>query len=298
MDDATLELAMDTLSGERRLIDIHFAGGEPTLNPPLLLKAIRLAAARGIRMSYVETNGFFGTSVERARELFLPLREAGLPAVLLSVSPYHNEGMPLRHTLNALEAALEVFGEDGVFPWLGHFLPMIAKMDPETPHELSEFLEANGMRRGDGELLRLFPLTPGGRTPEGLGEFFTRRQADFFEGGHCLEMLTGVNHFHIDPHGNLFTGHCPGIVSGRLPDLHAPKHPERHPVFVALATGGPHALMETARKACGFEPDAAGYISPCDLCFQVRKALSEADPRGWPKLGPAEYYSAGDAGGL
>ncbi len=290
MAEETLERVMDALAGERRLIDIHFGGGEPTLNPGLLRKAVATAVRKGVRLSYMETNGFYADTAEKARDMLAPLRDAGLPAVLLSVSPYHNEFIPLRNTLNCLDAAVEIFGEDGVFPWLGHFLPMLAKMDPSVPHRLEEFLAANGLRPGDPELLRLFPLTPGGRVPERLADFFPRVQAGDFAGGHCLEILQDVSHFHLDPYGNLFTGHCPGVVAGRLPDLHAAKRAEKHPVYTALCLGGPHALMEIARRKCGFEPDPGGYASPCHLCLQVRMALFRHDPDGWPELGPVVFY--------
>ena len=290
MDEATLEGVMDALAGERRLVDVHLAGGEATLNPPLLEKAVRLALKRNIRLSYLETNGFYAATVDKAREVLAPLKEAGLNAVLVSVSPYHNEHIPLRNTLNCLEAGAEIFGEDGVFPWLGHFLPMLAKLDPEVPHPLEEFLAANDLAPGDPGLLRLFPLTPGGRAPQGLREFFAPVPAESFRGGHCLDILTAVDHFHVDPFGNLFTGHCPGIVAGRVPALHDAKTPDRNPVFATLALGGPHALMEAARAACGFEPDPRGYVSPCDLCFQVRQALVRRDAGAWPELGPRSFY--------
>lgn len=139
MTEDTLDEVLDALSRERRLLDVHLAGSEPTLNPDLLVMAIRKALEKKLRLSYVETNGHFAHSMDSARKTLLPLKQAGLNAVLVSVSPYHNEAVPLRHTLNCLHAAVEIFGEDSVFPWLGHFVPMLAKMDPEIPHTLDEF---------------------------------------------------------------------------------------------------------------------------------------------------------------
>ncbi len=290
IDESLLDKVLDALTRERRLIDVHFAGGEATLNRGLLLKAIETAVKKKIRLSYLETNGFYAETAEKAKAVLEPLKQAGLPAILLSVSPYHNEFIPLQNTLNCLEAGIEVFGEDGVFPWLGHFIPMIGKMDPSVPHSLEEFLAANSLAPGDPALLGLFPLTPGGRAPEDLAEFFPPRSADSFRGWHCLEILQDVSHFHIDPYGNLFTGHCPGIVAGRLPDLHEVKTTEKHPVYTALCLGGPHALMEHASRECGFEPDPRGYGSPCHLCLQVRKALTRHNPANWPELHPPVFY--------
>ena len=290
MEEDMLELILDTLAGEQKLIDIHLSGGEATLNRDLLELAVARCRDKKIRLSYLETNGFFAGSVDSALKVFLPLKKAGLNAVLVSVSPYHNEKIPLRHTLNCLEAGVEVFGHDGVFPWLAHFIPMLARLDPETPHSLEEFMDANHIRPDDGSLLRLFPLTPGGRVPDALRGLFRPQPAENFRVGHCLDILTGVDHFHIDPDGNLFTGHCPGIVAARVPDLHHEKELERDPVFVNLALGGPHALMETARRLYRFAPDETGYISPCDLCLKVRGVLAANDPEAWPELGPATFY--------
>lgn len=290
MGEETLDKALDALKNEHRLIDIHFSGGEATLNPALLESAVRKAAEKKIRLSYLETNGWFAETIEKAEAVFASLKQAGLNAVLVSISPYHNETIPLRRTLNCLEAAVAVFGQVGVFPWLAHFIPMLERMDPEVPHSLQEFIQTNGIDTRDGTLQRLFPLSPGGRVPEGLREFFTPQPAEAFQVGHCLDILTDVDHFHLDPEGNLFTGHCPGIVSGRLGDLHGDKSIDRYPVFTSLALGGPYALMTLARNECGFQPDAGGYISPCDLCFQVRRFLHNHDAEAWPELGPAVYY--------
>lgn len=289
MEESVLEITLEGLSAERRLIDIHLAGGEPTLNPGLLTKAILLATRHGIRISYMETNGAFDSSPKKARETLRPLRDAGLPAILLSVSPYHNEFTPLSRTLNCLEAGLDIFGEEGVFPWLDHFFPMLARMDPETTHSLDEFMAVNGITNGR-ELLQLFPLTPGGRVPEKLGDLFVKGSPDQYRHFNCREILFGVSHFHIDPEGNLFTGHCPGIVSATAPELHPPKTAENSPIFWTLAKGGPYALMEAAGEVCGFEPNAEGYVSPCDLCFQIRLALLEHSPKKWPELAPATFY--------
>jgi Predicted Fe-S oxidoreductases len=291
MDEAVLDRVLESLKAERRLIDIHLSGGEATLNPALLELAVRKTLEKGIRLSYLETNGFYASTVEKGVEVLAPLKRAGLNAVLVSVSPYHNEKIPLRHTLNCLEAAVEVFGEDGVFPWLSHFIPMLLRLDPETPHTLEEFFVANALTENRRELLGLFPLTPGGRAPEGLDELFVRQPAENFRGGHCLEILTNVDHFHIDPEGNLFTGHCPGIIAARTEDPHREKTLDDDPVFVTLAFGGPHALMEVARDRCGFQADPDGYASPCDLCFQVRRHLFRSEPEAWPELGPATFYA-------
>lgn len=285
-----LDKILACLKMERRLVDIHFGGGELMLKPDLLKRAIDMTTTYCLRMSYLETNGFFADTVDKAVEMLQPLADAGLPAILVSVSPYHNEFIPLRKTLNCIEAGRRVFGEDGVFPWLGHFIPMLAKMDPDAPHTLEQFLEANNLVPGDRRLMQLYPITPGGRVVEKLREFFPRHQAAEFKGSQCLEMLTEVTHFHVDPYGALFTGSCPGIASGVFPNLHEEKNLEDHPVFTTLAVSGPYGLMQRAILEECFTLDPAGYTGPCDLCFQVRKALHHACGEKYPELQPAVFY--------
>lgn len=292
MSEERLDAVMDFLARERKLVDVHLAGGEAALRPDLAIRAVESAAKRKVRLSYLETNGHYAVSVAAAKKVFAPLRAAGLRCVLVSVSPYHNEFVPLRRTLHCLEAARDVFGDDGVFPWLSHFIPMMAKMDPDTTHTLEEFFEKNGMAADDGGLLSLFPLSPGGRAAERLRGLFAKLPAEAFRGGHCLDMLTDVSHFHIDPDGRLFTGHCPGIISGTLEDGHGIKDWDRHPVFATLAFGGPCALMDMAREECGYSPDTLGYVSPCDLCLRVRTALFRHNPGKYSELGPSIYYRA------
>ena len=57
-----------------------------------------------------------------------------------------------------------------------------------------------------------------------------------------------------------------------------------------LAFGGPYALMRLAEECCGFQPDAGGYVSPCDLCFRVRSAMRLKDRDVWSELGPDAFY--------
>ena len=67
----------------------------------------------GVRLSYLETNGMWCTDVDTAREGFSGLARAGLPGVLVSASPYHNEFIPFARTQTCVEAAIDVFGRGG-----------------------------------------------------------------------------------------------------------------------------------------------------------------------------------------
>ena len=60
---------------------LHFTGGEPFLNFPLLLKAVELARELGIPSTFVETNCYWCTGDEVTREKLLLLKEKGLAGI-------------------------------------------------------------------------------------------------------------------------------------------------------------------------------------------------------------------------
>jgi hypothetical protein len=93
-------------------------------------------------------------------------------------------------------------------------------------------------------------------------------------------------HFHIDPHGNLFTGHCPGISVANVDNLHPTVDQSTSPFFTALGEGGPVAAWK--RYAPDFQPDTAGYVGKCHFCLELRKYLFEQG--AFAELCPAEMY--------
>ena len=289
MSDDTLEAALQRLADEPRFHGLHLAGGEATLDMDRLEHALRRAAHYGVPVDYLETNGGYAATPRAAREIFRRLHRAGLRAALVSISPYHNEFIPLARTRNALAAAEEVFGANGVIPWLDHFLPLLAKLDPGRAHPLPEFLRVNGLDDGDPELLRLFPLSTGGRAPKALRKFYRLRPMEAFRGTSCADTLADTTHFHIDPEGLLFTGHCPGLAPTAVRDRRGVEiTPESAPIFYLLADGGPVALADLARERHGFVPDPEGYAAACDLCGSIRAFLHRAG--AYPDLRPAVFY--------
>ncbi|MFP4055112.1 MAG: hypothetical protein ACLFV7_14725, partial [Phycisphaerae bacterium] len=84
-----------------------------------------------------------------------------------------------------------------------------------------------------------------------------------------------------------FTGHCPGLAAGDLDDYHPALTPQSHPVFTTLYAQGPCGLAQRAAEA-GWCERAEGYVSKCDLCYQVRRFLR---PMHGDIFGPAELYA-------
>jgi len=99
----------EQLSHYRQQISgIHLAGGEPFLNFELLLESVILARKARIPPDYVETNAFWCIDDEVTQEKFRLLKDAGLPAILISCSPFHVEFIPFERTLRAVRIARQV----------------------------------------------------------------------------------------------------------------------------------------------------------------------------------------------
>ncbi len=283
----TAERAFAALAREPAFDSLHLAGGEATLRFELLLDVVRLARRTGVALSYLETNAQWCTTPAAARAGMEQLREAGLSCVLISASMYHSEFIPFRNTRNCVEAAREVLGAEGAFVYLPHLYRTLGRMPGDGRHTLEEFLEFIG-RPGDiSAALELFPLHLGGRAVEALRAGFELCPAEDFRGEPCAHELARTTHFHIDLHGNLFTG-CAGIAVAGLDDLHPQIGPETHPIASALAGSGPWTLVELARERHGWRSPERGYAGKCDLCLEVRKALFATG--AYAELRPAEYY--------
>lgn len=288
MSIETLERAADKLAAERDLRSVHIGGGEPFLKPELLTKAVGVLRDRQIPISYVETNAFWADDVDKAVETFRPLKEAGLPGVLVSVSMFHNEYTPLSRAINCINAAHQVFGHYNVVVYMSHLLEIIGRMRKDRVHSLDEFCRMIGIDPKSGKLLNLYDIVPSGRAVEELRDYYKKHPAEAFAPMRCASELTDTSHFHIDCHGNLITGLCAGIAAGSVENLHPRKSTKTSPVFTTLCKEGPYGLALAAIKNHEFQFRVDGYVSKCDLCMDVRRCLSYTDE--YPELQPSEFY--------
>ncbi|NLS96956.1 MAG: radical SAM protein [Planctomycetaceae bacterium] len=287
MPEEMIDRTFAALAGEGALHGVHLAGGEATLHWDRLEYAVRSAGRHGVDVDYLETNVGWCDDFDTACQGFERLRQAGLTAVLISASLFHNEFTPLERTKAGILAAQEVFGPYGVIVWTPVVLRMMEDLDASKTHPLHRSCELLGLDPKRGDVWRIHDyLTPGGRTTEKLTEGVARRPAGEFAGQPCRSTLESTTHFHIDSYGNLFTGHCPGIAAATIENLHPEITEQSAPVYFSLWKGGPHALWKTL--APDFDPDPAGYISRCHLCLDLRQHLRRAGV--YQELRPNDYY--------
>lgn len=276
------------LGREPRAPSLHLAGGEPMLNLERLVDIVKLAAKHRVRLSYVETNA--SVCAEEASTLrdLRRLRDAGLPAILISADMFHNEFVPFSRTRRCAEAARKVFGAGNTIVYLPHLYDLLDRWPDDRPHTLDAFCRREGIADRPEALLDLYGVIPGGRAVKALRHCYQPRPAECFRGESCRGELLSTHHFHIDPSGCLFTGLCAGLVVGTVEDFHPRITAERFPLFSRACAQGPYGLMALAAEEHGFRPRMDGYVSKCDLCLDVRGCL--AGTGRYPELRPASFY--------
>jgi hypothetical protein len=286
MSEEMVDRTMLALSKERSLDGIHFGGGECSLFVDRLLYTVRSAVKNDVRIDYLETNGGWCVDDQTAVDGFKRLRDAGLPGVLISASLFHLEFIPLVVTKTAIRAAHKVFG--GAFVWTDEVLRLMERLpDHGKKYPIQESCRLLGINPTDGALWQGHSyLNPCGRAARRLSEGLRRHPVDKFSGDSCGWTFQSTGHFHIDPTGNLFTGHCPGISVANVDNLHPAVDESTAPFFMALCEGG--AAEAWRRYAPEFKPDAAGYIGKCHFCLELRSRLFGQNR--FPELRPAEMY--------
>ena len=273
-------------------VQVHLTGGEPFLNFPLLLEAVRIGAELGIP-PYVETNAGWCLREAEVAEKLVALREAGLNAILISCSPFHAEKIPPVRTLLGIRKALEIFGREKVIVYLPHCVDQMQMFDLERTIPLERYVERFGLKRAQRILWDGYGIIPGGRSGYTLGHLVEKRPASAFRGQNCWEEILYAHHSHFDLYGNYISWFCGGLAVGDwhdLPQILSDFRNGNYPRIIdLLVAGGPLRLLEMAKEEYGYRELPEGYAGKCHLCVDVRRHLSAHGD--FPELRPTEFYS-------
>lgn len=268
---------------------VHIGGGEPLLRPRELGEVLDAARRAGVSIDYVETNASWFTEADAAVALLSELRSKGLSTLLVSISPFHNEHIPLAKTLGVIQAARRAGVR--ILPWVTEFLRDLEGFDAARPHGLAEYEERYG-----GDYLRRtldrYWIHMGGRALETFRPLLRSRTLEHVlreTPGNCARELTDTSHFHVDVHGNYIPGLCAGLAVA-LQDLGGALSEERYPLLTCLFARGIRGLHDMASKA-GFSALRPGYLGKCDLCTDIRRWLVHNGSDGVPELRPLDFYS-------
>ena len=267
---------------------VHVGGGEPMLDPDCVGTVLEIAAEVGVGIEYVETNSSWFRGLDESCRILERLAQKGLATLLVSMSPFHNEGIPFYKVKGVLEACRRT--GVSVFPWVADFAAELAAFDDRRTHSLDEYER----RFGPGYLKSLpgrYWISPGGRALTTFAGFSQKRAvAELVQGDRrgCAE-LSDVTHFHVDLFGNYIPGLCAGLTI-RLEELGAPLPEDEYPVLTRLHAGGVGALVSFAGREYGYRPSAPAYASKCALCHDVRRFLVVERGVRSRELGPIGHY--------
>lgn len=286
MDQDMLVRVLATMKG-LGCRSVHIGGGEPFLDPEGLKMVVETTLAQGVDIEYVETNSSWYKDPQSAQELLEDLRGRGLGALLVSMSPFHNEHIPFRKVKGVLDACRAAGME--VFPWIPEFYPEIDALDDHVTHSLDEYEGCYGK-----EYLRRIPsrywVHFGGRAVRTFRGVFDSRPAGETLAANpegCRELLN-VGHFHFDLYGNYIPGLCSGL-SVFHEDMGSLLDAGKYPMLNILVRQGIGGLFDLSSREYGYEPGGR-YMSKCDLCLDIRKHLILEERIDSPELQPGEFY--------
>jgi len=272
---------------------LHFTGGEPFLNFPLLSRCVETARELDIPGLFAETNCFWATSENRAREMLASLKVRGLVGILISVNPFYLEYVPFERTERAIRVGREVFGAN-VMVYQQSYYEMFRTMKTTGTVAFESFLRMEG----GGRFAENTEFFLSGRAPysmeyleaEGL-ELFPRSSAEAFLREPCRPDFLRRWHNHFDNYGNFVPGYCGGLSLGDSRELgrllsEGIRLDER-PVLRFIVEDDFRGLLGFAQER-GYERNPEGYFSKCHLCADIRRHLVGVED--FPELRPREFY--------
>ena len=265
---------------------LHIGGGEPFLDPDNLALLIKTMDRGGVSVDYVETNAAWITEdAKRDRETLNKIIKTGGNCIMVSADLFHIEFIPFRKT----KTLIDLLNRGGInhFIWQQRFLPVLEKLDPDKLYDREALINELGYD-AQAQCAREYGMGFNVRALKIIRRMGNRKPASDFIIDKPCENLLRANHFHVDLYGRYIPPGCTGMGID-IDDLGKPLDEEKYHVFSRLYSGGLKELYEYALSQ-GFEPDAKGYASKCDLCFSIRKYFVKKDEASYTDLVPNWYY--------
>jgi organic radical activating enzyme len=248
---------------------IHIEGGEPFLYPDKLIDAVKQINESALHLEHIVTNCSWYKNQKDTKSILKTLKAYGLGRLLVKVSPFQNESIPLRKMQNIAKVA-EQLGIN-VMVWDNEVYPEVSSFDTSKTHSLKKYIKKYGadyMKK----LAVCFNVTFAGRSFNVYEPFLNKYTIpDILKQnqGCSYDFPTAV-HFHVDMYGNFVFSHTNGVTI-HIDDIDKKFDPEKYPYLAILMNGGVESLYKLATSKYNFKPSTNGYISKCHLCYQLRK---------------------------
>lgn len=263
---------------------LHIGGGEPFLDINGLIKLIKIITGSGLRIDYIETNAAWITGDdERNRQFLSDVVSAGGECIMVSADPFHIEFIPFWKP----QKLIRLLKETGVshFIWQERYLPMLMKLDPQKRYNAEELNAALGYDVIH-QCAREYGMGFNGRALNLLRKY-GRKEVVSDSLDPCME-LGRTSHFHVDLFGRYIPPGCTGMGI-LIEDIGKELDPTKYPVMSRLFEGGVECLLEYVQEY-GYQLAPDGYVSKCELCFDIRKFLINHDRTVHPDLTPESFY--------
>ena len=292
IEETTLLAVIDQINHTLGRIPLHIGGGEPLIHFNLMKKILSYLKGTKIIVEYLETNGFH--LIKDTSSKLKELQRAGLNCLLISISPFHNEFIPVVQTERIINEVVALFGQRGVFPWHPDYLPFMKKGAKEKPVPLDIHFKSFSLSEILYQLTSVMYIHPGGRGAYLLAEHLPLRPVEELLSKTCAKNLGSPVHAHIDYQGNYLAGFCSGLRIGKQTGLELNRlytegiKLDHYPILDQLVNGGVNELYNQGITS-GFQPDPKGYVSECHLCLDLRLHMFFHD-KHYKELYPHFFY--------
>ena len=263
---------------------LHIGGGEPFLNVEGLVDLIKAIRSSGLHLDYIETNAAWLTSDDtRNRKILNDVVSAGCDCIMVSADPFHIEFIPFWKPQKLLRL-LQSMGISH-FIWQERYWPLLEQLDPVKTYDSKALCDIFGYDL-QHQCAREYGMRFHGRALNLLRKY-GEKKAIALPPSPCTQ-LHDTSHFHVDYLGRYIPPGCTGMGI-LLDDMGKNLDPTSYPVLSRLFAEGLGGLLAYAQEL-GYKLDPAGYVSKCELCFDVRKFLIMSDRQGHPDLTPEGFY--------
>lgn len=242
---------------------IGLSGGEAFLHFERLCRIVQYATDKGAHVA-INTNGFWGITIDVAHKKVETLKRLKVSHLTVSVDDFHEAYIPRKRVLNVVKACRKA-----------QLLVRIQYVATKTTHRLADFLKESG-----DDLLNIecreIPCQPVGRAETLVPDEDLFLDTEIPQ-GKCPSAILSVS-----ASGNVIpccnsAGHLPALKIGtiREPLRELQQRFSVDPVIFVLRFMGPAALLDVAIEA-GYVPRSDGYVDQCHLCYELFKDPSVA----------------------
>jgi len=250
-------------------------GGEPMLFPDQAISAFEKAHKQRIPKISMLTNGVWGKTEQKAKELACRMKKSGLNILGISVDAFHSQFIPLEYPQMAALASIHAGIAE--VTWNVAVVESLSgknKYDRRTA-KILKLLEPVGIEA------HVHKVLPVGRAARNLRQYFKRESLE----GPCVgdpileNSLTSPECITIEPSGEVSI--CWNLAIGNakqkpLNQIVRDYEWKRNPAIRTLVEEGPMGLVKDARRK-GFRFRSTQYVNKCHLCIEVRRILGSAD---------------------